>query len=144
MALVKLNSKPFGRNNAFPHALDALFDGLMHDMNSSTPEFRPHVDIAESDKSFTLELALPGMKKEDIQIDLDKNTIRVHGERQEKKEEKDTKYLRIESSYGQFERSFNLPDNIDTDQVEAQFIDGILHITLPKSENKASKSIRIK
>ncbi len=144
MALVKFNSRPFGRDKHFPNTFDSLFNGFMHDMDKEVRSFRPHVDILESDQAFTLEVTLPGMKKEDIKIDLEKNVLTISGERHERKEDKSGKVIRVESNYGQFTRSFNLPDEVNADKASAQFEDGILHITLPKTEAKKSRSISIK
>ncbi|MEX0780603.1 MAG: Hsp20/alpha crystallin family protein [Balneolales bacterium] len=106
--------------------------------------FVPGIDITENDKQYFIQVTLPGMKKDDINIDLDDRTLTVSGERKHEKEEKDVKYHLIESRYGRFERSFTLPANADPDSLDAKYEDGILKMNVKKSEKSMSKQIKVK
>jgi HSP20 family protein len=103
----------------------------------------PSANIKESDEKFELEIAIPGMKKDDFKISLENNILSVSCEKEdERKEEKDN-YTRREFAYGSFCRSFNLPKTIDNDKIQAEYTDGILHIALPKKEEDKSKLSRL-
>ncbi len=103
----------------------------------------PAVDIYETDDSYILEADLPGMKKEDIHIDVRANVLTLSGERkQEQKVEEDNK-IRIERNYGKFVRSFTLPQNVDADHIKASYKDGVLRVILPKTEEARPKQIKI-
>jgi HSP20 family protein len=108
----------------------------------------PAVNVKETDKSFELELAVPGMKKEDFKIELQNDTLTISAEREEKKEEKDKEdsYSRREFSYRSFSRSFSLPEKlVDGEHISANYRDGILRLSVPKTqkESKAPKRIEI-
>jgi HSP20 family protein len=106
--------------------------------------FLPNVDISEDNEKYHIEVSLPGMKKEDIKMDLKDNTLTISGERIFEKEKKDKQYHLMESSYGKFSRSFNLSEGVDKESIDARFKDGILYIDLKKAEEKVSKEIKIK
>lgn len=106
--------------------------------------FVPGIDITEDDKQYNIQVALPGMKKNDINIGLDDRTLTISGERKHEKEDKNVKYHIVESRYGQFERSFTLPENAEPDSLDARYEDGILKLTVQKSEKKVSKQIKVK
>lgn len=107
-------------------------------------KFTPKVDIAETDKSFEIQLQLPGIPKEQIDIAIEKNQIIVSGERNIKKSEEGKKFNSIESHFGTFSRSFTLPEDINKEKIEAHHIHGILTIDIPKDEKKmVKKSIAI-
>ena len=88
---------------------------------------------------------LPEVKKEEVHVNIDNGVISISGERKTKLEKKDKKkkYHRIERSYGSYQRSFNLPENVKEDGVNAEFKDGVLRVHLPKIENKNQKNIQI-
>ncbi len=108
--------------------------------------FTPTVNTREDDKAYYIEADLPGVKKEDIQLDIKDNILTISGERKLKKEVKKEDYYKVESVYGKFERSFTLPDDVDVDKIEAKSEDGVLEITLPKKveEKKQAKKIEVK
>jgi HSP20 family protein len=127
-----------------------LFDDLFGKEKQEKMERRnydcaPSTNIMETNDDFKLQMAVPGVKKEDIKIDLEKNVLNISSEKSA--EEKDTegeKYTRREFAYGTFCRSFTLPDTINTDKIGAEVKDGILTVTLPKkAETKVSKQIKI-
>lgn len=103
----------------------------------------PDVDIAENPDSYEIHAELPGMREEDINLTLNNNVLTISGEKKrEVKEEKDN-FVRVERSYGKFERSFSLPNNITGDRVAANYADGVLKITLPKAEEAKSRTIKV-
>jgi len=110
--------------------------------------FVPSVNTREDDKAYMIEVDLPGIKKEDIKVNIDQenNTLSINGERKFKDEIKKEDYYKIESSYGKFMRVFSLPDNINIEDIDAKTEDGILHLTLPKikKEEKEVKEIQVK
>lgn len=102
----------------------------------------PSANIKESDKAIQVELAVPGMQKEDFKIEIDNNTLFISAEKEDEKEETKNKnnYIRKEFNYQSFFRSFGLPQYIDEDAIEANYKDGILHITIAKKEGTPKKS----
>ncbi|MFO7448116.1 MAG: Hsp20/alpha crystallin family protein [Ignavibacteriaceae bacterium] len=104
----------------------------------------PLADITEDKDNYTLALDIPGVPKDDVKISFNNGQLTITGERKQEKEEKDKNYFRVERSYGKFYRSFNLPKEIKEDQIEAQFKDGQLSITVPKAEKVKPKEISIK
>jgi HSP20 family protein len=104
----------------------------------------PLSDITENKDSFAIKIDIPGIKKDDVKISYSDGQLSISGERKEEKESSDTTYHRMERTYGKFFRSFNLPQKIKYDQIEAVFNDGQLLITVPKSEEAKPKEIDIK
>ena len=110
--------------------------------------FVPTVNTREDEKAYVVEADLPGVKKEDIKVNIDpeKRTLTISGERKFKEETKKEDYYKIESSYGKFMRTFSLPENVDAEHIDAKTEDGVLTITLPKvkKEEKEVKEIPVK
>lgn len=99
----------------------------------------PAVNIKEDAKSYEIELAVPGMSKDNIKVELEDQILSISGEKKEEHEEHDKKYHRKEFSYGSFSRSFSLPDDASNDKIEARFNEGILKLAVPKKEGKAEE-----
>jgi HSP20 family protein len=110
--------------------------------------FVPTVNTREDENAYVVEVDLPGVKKEDIKVNIDpeKRTLSISGERKFKEEVKKEDYYKIESSYGKFMRTFSLPENVDADNIDAKTEDGVLTITIPKikKEGKEVKEIPVK
>lgn len=107
----------------------------------------PAVNITESHDEYRLSIAAPGMKKEDFDISLDGNMLTISCEKEEQQEEKDQRYTRKEYNYSSFSRSFNLPDEVTREKIQAQYTEGILHLSLPKKEEARkliARSIAVK
>jgi HSP20 family protein len=104
----------------------------------------PNVDIFENKDQIVLEVELPGMKPEDVDISIENNVLTIHGERKFEKKDEGDNYHRIERSYGAFTRSFTLPPTVSSDNVDATFENGILRLTLAKREEAKPKKIEIK
>jgi HSP20 family protein len=101
------------------------------------------VDIQETEEGYRLTAELPGLTKDDINITLENNVLRLSGERKFEKDVKKESYHRIERAYGTFGRSFVLPQQVSSDKVEAAFKDGILTVTVPKAEQAKPRKIAI-
>ena len=106
-------------------------------------EWSPSVDISETDSEYLLKAQLPAVKKEDVQVTIDNGVITIKGERKQQKEEKNEKYHRVESFYGTFERSFSLPEDVNTDSIKCESKEGILTVHIPKAALKKSKPVQI-
>ncbi len=107
-------------------------------------EWAPSVDITEDDREYLVKADLPEVKKEDVKVTVEDGVLTITGERKLEKEEKDKKYHRIERSYGNFLRSFTLPDAADGAKVSAEFKDGVLKVRLPKTEKAKPKAVEVK
>src|SRR5699024_5074579 len=90
--------------------------------------------VKESDDGFSVEVAVPGKKKEDFEVELNNNLLTISSEGKNKKESKEENFTRCEFSYSSFKRSFSLPDDIDASKISADYVDGIIKINLPKRE----------
>lgn len=128
----------------FDDLVNFKFPGSIFDRYFTTDTWAPLIDIEESKDSFNVKAEIPGMKKEDIKITVDHNTLVIEGERKSEKEETNKTYHRIERSYGKFYRAIGLPREIDETGIKAKYEDGVLQIELPKSEKLKSKQIEIK
>jgi HSP20 family protein len=103
----------------------------------------PTVDVSEDKDNVILRAEMPGMSKEDVNISIQDNVLTLKGEKKQEKEEKDKSYHRIERSYGSFCRSFQFPTSVKSDKVKASYKDGVLSVTLPKTEEVKPKEIPI-
>jgi HSP20 family protein len=103
----------------------------------------PAVNIRETDNEFSVEVAAPGMKKDDFKIELDNNMLTISSEREHEEEHKEGEYCRREFSYSSFRRSFSLPeDAVNTEKINANYENGVLQIHLPKKEEAKPKPVR--
>jgi HSP20 family protein len=107
-------------------------------------DWRPVVDTYEENDAIVIKAELPGVKKEDVSIDIKDNILTLKGERSHKADIKEENYYRRERSYGKFHRAFTLPDAVDPNRIDASYKDGVLKITLPKAEETRAKKIDIK
>jgi len=140
MTLVRYNRPNNMMSKRFSDIMDEFFNDAVQNRRDS---FVPGIDIAETDNQFEISAELPGMKKEDINISLDNGRLSLSGERNIKKEEEGKTFHRVETSYGSFNRSFQLPDNVDEESIKASYEDGLLNITIDKSADKVKKQIEI-
>jgi HSP20 family protein len=120
---------------------DTFFSDNGEDLASRT--WSPPVDIQETDDAYRIQVELPGLSKEDVQITLENSVLRLSGERKFEKDTKKENYHRIERTYGTFSRSFALPTQVSSDKVEAKFEDGVLSIVVPKAEQAKPRRIAI-
>lgn len=104
----------------------------------------PTVDIAEDDNAYIIKAELPGVSKENVKVTVENGILTISGERQFEKKEKNRRYHRVERAYGNFVRSFTLPDDANNGEVNAEYKDGILHVRVAKCENARPKQIEVK
>ena len=107
-------------------------------------DWAPRVDISETDKEFVIKAEIPEVPKENVKVTVDKGVLAIHGERKQEKEEKGTKFHRVERQYGSFVRSFTLPENVDEKKIKATFKDGMLSLQLPKTTAAKEKAVEVK
>ena len=103
----------------------------------------PHVDILESKEAYVLRAEVPGMKKENFNVELKENTLTLSGERKREELADGVEYRRVERVSGKFSRAFTLPETVDRDGIKASYRDGILEIRVPKAEEAKPKQIEI-
>jgi HSP20 family protein len=103
----------------------------------------PLVDVEETSEQFIVRAELPGMKKDDISISVTGSELSLSGERKQEETTRDRTYHRIERTYGKFRRDMTLPTEVDSSKVSARYVDGILEIFLPKSEEVKPREISI-
>jgi len=125
---------------SFSHLVDRFFSESASRSGGSSYAFVPKVDIIENEKSFEIQLAVPGMNKEDFKIDLKDQLITVSGERKYTKEKDEKHFHSFETQYGSFKRTFVLPENVDAERIEAKYNNGILELVVPKDEKKLLKT----
>lgn len=136
--------QPFG--GRFP----SLFDRLMREFDeewtwpSARRGWMPALDVHETDDEYTVTVELPGARKEDITVEFSEGVLTVRGEKKSEREEKQEKRRFVERRYGTFSRSFSLPGDADGDRIEASFQDGVLTLTIPKSEAARPRTVSIK
>jgi HSP20 family protein len=139
--------KPFGDIISMHDKINRLFEDAYHKdvgkYQDSLASWYPATDIFETKDDYVFKLELPGLSKEDINIEFSDNTLSIKGERKEEKEVKKENYHRIESYTGTFSRSFNLPKNVDANKINATMKDGILELRIAKAEEKKTKAIPI-
>jgi HSP20 family protein len=143
MTLVKFNNGL--KNNARGPFFNDVFDSILNDsfLGDKLVARIPAVNIAESENEFHIELAVPGLKKEDIKINLDKDILTVSAEKKSENIEDGKKFSKREYSYNSFTRSFTLPDSADHSKIEADYTDGILKLTVAKKEEAKFQSREI-
>ncbi|MTI22090.1 Hsp20/alpha crystallin family protein [Fulvivirga sp. RKSG066] len=138
MTLVRYNPL----SNFVPGTFGDLLENALKETNANS--FTPDVDITKSEKEMQLHIVAPGLEKEDFSIDLNENRLTISGER--KLEDKEgVSYIKRESDFGKFSRTFNLTDEINKEKIDASYTNGILKVTLPLIEKKVNKAtIKVK
>jgi len=136
---------PFRELANLQNRVNSIFQdyGRGQDELTTTTSFVPAVDVYEDEHKVTLKLEIPGVSQEDVDIRLENNTLTVRGERKFEKEEKEENFHRIERRYGSFARSFTLPSTLDTENVQANFENGVLKIELAKRAEAKPKQIKV-
>ena len=109
-----------------------------------TSDFLPKTDFVETENQFEVTVDLPGLKPEEVNVELKNGELWISGKREEEKEEKGKTYHRVERHHGEFRRVMSMPSTINEEQVEAKFEDGVLKVTVPKTEQAKPKHIEVK
>jgi HSP20 family protein len=136
---------PF-RELALPARFGKLVDELFADNAGIAFEraLSPAIDVSEDEKQYVITAELPGVRKDDVTIELHQGVLTVHGEKKSEHEETKARRRWVERSYGTFTRSLTLPSDALADRVDAAFADGILTVTVPKSESAKPRTVAIK
>jgi HSP20 family protein len=135
--------RPF---QALRDEFDQIFGRLATDWDGKwlTSEFSPACDLSETADAYQVRLDVPGIKPEDITVQVTGDSLRISGERKEEKEEEEKTYHRIERRSGSFCESLQLPGAVNEEKVQAEFHDGVLTVTLPKSEATKTRTVKVK
>ncbi|HLC21294.1 MAG TPA: Hsp20/alpha crystallin family protein [Candidatus Methylomirabilis sp.] len=147
MAIVRWD--PFRDVTTLQDRMNRLFDQALSRTRADEEEgltastWAPAVDIFETADSIVMKAELPGVSRDNIDIQVRDNTLTLKGERKFEREVKDENYLRIERSYGAFHRAFGLATVIQQDQIKAVFKDGVLEVTMPKAEEAKPKQVKV-
>ncbi len=141
MALVRWD--PFRELSALQTEVNRLFSRLSGGEVPERQSWTPSVDVIETDDAIKLKAELAGMDPKDINIEVQDNVLTVSGERRFEEEVKEDRYYRIERRYGSFSRSLVLPPTADENKVEAKYENGVLEITIPKTETAKPKKIAV-
>lgn len=142
MTLVRF--EPFRELEHFSRRMNKMLKNF--DDTNTRGGFTPSVDVAEDEKNIYIHVELPGIPKENVQVTVSEDrilTIRGEKKQEEKTEDKQKNYVRVERSYGNFTRSFSLPDNISAEAIGAAFDNGVLNLTLPKTEPAKPKEVSV-
>lgn len=134
-SITRSNFRPF-----FPSLFDDDFFTTVPTNRLSTN--MPAVNIREDEKNYFLELAVPGMDKKDLKIDIDEDVLTISSERKNEVEDKQDGYTRKEFSYTSFARSFYIPENVNKESINANYRDGVLTVSFPKQEEEKKKITR--
>ena len=143
MALVRW--EPMRELNALQSEMNRLFNTFFDEggKNGERRRWAPAVDLLEREDSLVLRADLPGLKEDDVQIEVRDNVLTISGERRAEFEDSEQGYYRIERAFGSFSRSLTLPEGVDSDKIEANFENGVLEVKIPKPEEVKPKRISI-
>ena len=132
----------------FRSEIDRMFDDFLtrspFGRSFERGEWMPAIDMSETDKEISVHTEIPGMDAKDIDISLNGRVLTIKGEKKQEQEEKEKNYHRIERRYGSFSRSFELPADVDANNVNATYENGVLALSLPKTKEQSVKKIEIK
>lgn len=137
MLLTRYN--PHSRMGEFRRGFN-LLNSMLNDMNesrglSTAGDFAPSVNTREGEFAYHIEIDLPGVKKEDINVNVEDKLLKVSGERKTSEEVKEDDYYKVESSFGSFSRSFTIPEDADIENIHAESTNGVLEVVVPKLES---------
>ena len=141
-------STPFSFMRRFGEEMDRLFDNFAFGRSSASPSFGtlsgqvfdwvPQTEMFERDNQLIIRADLPGLTKDDVNVDIENNRVTIRGERRSEHKEEEKGYYRTERSYGSFYRSLPLPEGVDADKAAANFNNGVLEITMPAPAKKTA------
>lgn len=149
-------SRSYSPMARFHQELDRMFDNFFHGFGFPSMGFgrehslavpdewlRPTLDVAASEKEYTISVELPGVDEKDVQLELSDDTLLIKGEKKQEKEEKEKNYYRMERSYGSFQRVLSLPEDAEHEGIGAVYRNGILKITIPRKAGPVRESRQI-
>ncbi len=139
--------RPFGELGTLRREMDRLWDSFFGERPLARMwerEWAPSLDVSETKDNFVVKAEVPGIDAKDIDISLTGDVLTIRGEKKQEREEKEEDYHLLERSYGSFSRSIRLPAEVESTKIKASYKNGILRVTLPKSEKVKAKEVRIK
>ena len=131
------------RPEPFSREVDRLFDAFFGQSDRTGRRWVPAMDLVEAGDQFVLKADLPGLKDEDVKIEVQDGTLTISGERKSEHEVSEGGWYRIERSFGSFSRSLTLPEHVDASAISASFKDGVLEVSIPKPEERKPQRIEI-
>ena len=143
---------PFEELSGWQRAMSRLFGDVFNggrlrelgfDLEGGRAGWFPAVDVEETDKEYLFTADIPGLEKDDVNVEVEKGLLKIRGERKEEKEEKGKNFLRKEHFYGRFDRSFPLPADAKTEDVKADYKKGVLTIHVPRAEELKPKTVKV-
>ncbi|WP_102819207.1 Hsp20/alpha crystallin family protein [Mesotoga sp. Brook.08.YT.4.2.5.1] len=143
MLAIRRGSDVFRPFEEIQREMDRLFNEAFRGLNDQSKEagmFSPEVDIYEKDNSVFIEMDIPGIKKDELEIKVEDDVLSIKGEKKLEREEKERDYHRYERYSGAFQRIFRLPEYVKSDDVKAKYEDGVLKLELPKKERSQERS----
>jgi HSP20 family protein len=147
MTLVQFKNKNNGNGNRLP-SLPTFFGDFFNDFINDELVGRnvfksvPAVNISENENGYAVELAAPGMNKDDFKLAVDNNVLSISAEKKEENKEENERYTRKEFSYSSFSRSFTMPEHVNAEGISAEYTNGVLKLMLPKKEEAKKKPVR--
>ena len=147
MTLIKFKNEMGNMIDKFP-LMPTVFGDFFNDFQNSDVlskdmlHYVPAVNINERANEFVIELAAPGLNKEDFKVEVDNGVLTISAEKKEEKKDENSRYTRKEFSYTSFKRSFSLPEHVEADKIEASHKDGVLTLALPKKEEAKQKAVK--
>lgn len=138
MSIIRWNKN----NDFFPGLIGEIFNDEVFDKISNRVSV-PAVNLKESENSYEIHMAAPGLKKEDFKISLENKVLTISSEKSTESEKSEDKFTRKEYSYSSFSRSFTLPENTDIERIDAKYENGELRLNLPKKEKTTDKVIEV-
>ena len=125
----------------YPSSFSSVLDKFFNDsFGTVSKPFNPAVDIVEDEKSFEIHVAVPGVQKKDFNVEIVDGKLTISGERKMEEKKEGRNFHSVESQYGSFSRSFYLPEDVKSDQIEASYADGLLKVIIPKKEKTSTKA----
>ena len=135
---------PWSPFSAFDGEIERWFESATRDFGVARRDWAPAMDVTETEEAYLVEADVPGLKKEDIKIEVLDNVLTIKGERKTEDEKEEKGYHRVERHYGSFHRTIEVPGGFVEDKITANFKDGVLKVTLPKREEAKAKVIEVR
>ena len=149
MALIRWSPRrdvrdPFASLTEIQDGMNRIFDASLRRRSGFDGLFSPAIDVVVEKDNVIVKADLPGLTKDDVTVTLQDNYLTIRGEKKHETEQKESDYFLSERVYGSFTRTVELPTTVDAKKIEARFKDGVLHVTLPKTEEAKPKQIEVK
>ena len=132
MTLVRWN--PYRNLVSLPREVDHFFNNFGLTSDFSDMVWSPNVDISENEEQYKVKAEIPGLSKKDINVSVEDNVLKLSGEKKHEEESDNMNYHRVERSYGRFERTFQLPKQVKSEEIQAKYSNGVLTFKIPKAE----------